>query len=149
MHLNKLIALRQALYAHAFSKRRDAQFALLDALISSDPVQSFPALSQMPVFRRSWASLYRALADGRIDLAWVRQYLVGQLPPTSVVVALDGSAWPRPPAPALPDRPYVYSPTPAVDGGAIVVGLPYSLLSWVPEPHASCQHLARNRWRVP
>ncbi len=136
-HLNKLIEFRQALYDHAFTKRRDAQFELLDALSSRDPVRSFPVLSQTPVFRRSWSSLYRALADGHIDLEWVRQYLVKQLPSTSLVVALDGSAWPRPQAPSLPDRQYVYSPTPAVDGGSIVVGLPYSLLSWVPDPHSS------------
>lgn len=135
--LNNLIEFRQALYASGFTKRRDAQFELLDALSSSDPVRSFPALSQTPIFRRSWSSLYAALEDGRIDTDWVRHYLVQHLPPTGLVLALDGSAWPRPQAPTLPDRQYVYSPTPAVDGGSIVVGLPYSFLSWMPEAHTS------------
>ncbi len=53
MHLNKIIEFHQAIYNHAFSKRRDVQFELLDALISSDPVWSFPALTQAPVFRRA------------------------------------------------------------------------------------------------
>jgi hypothetical protein len=53
------------------------------------------------------------------------------------VFALDGSAWPHPAAKTLADRQYVYSPTPAVDGGSIVVGYPYSLLAWVPERNRS------------
>lgn len=131
--LNNLIEFRQALYDYGFTKRRDVQFELLDALLSSEPVRSFPDLSRAPVFRRSWASVYAALEDGRIDSDWLLRRLVQQLPATGLVLALDGSAWPRPQAPTLPDRQYVYSPTPAVDGGSIVVGLPYSLLSWVPE----------------
>ncbi len=70
---NKLIAFRQALYDHGFSKRRAAQFELLDALSSSAPVRSFLALSQTPVFRRAWPSVYGARADGRIDTAWMRR----------------------------------------------------------------------------
>ncbi len=134
---NKLIEFRQALYDHALTKRRDAQFELLDALTSSEPVCSFPDLSRAPVFRRTWSNLYAALEDGRINSAWLHAALVQHLPAAGAVVALDGSAWPRPQAPTLPDRQYVYSPTPAVDGGSIVIGFPYSLLSWVPEPHTS------------
>jgi hypothetical protein len=49
--------------------------------------------------------------------------------------ALDGVAWPRPQAPTLPDRQYVYHPTPAVNGGNMVAGYAYSLLDWGPFVH--------------
>jgi len=46
---------------------------------------------------------------------------------------LDGTAWPHPQAKVLADRQSVYSPTPAIDGGKIVIGHPYSVLAWAPE----------------
>ena len=37
----------------------------------------------------------------------------------------------------LDDRLYEYHPTPAVKGGSICIGYPYSFLDWVPEAHSS------------
>jgi hypothetical protein len=37
----------------------------------------------------------------------------------------------------MDDRQYVYHPTPAVKGGSICIGYPYSLLDWVPDAHQS------------
>ncbi len=131
--LTNLIQFRQALYGQVFTRQRDAQFELLDALLLSPPLLSFPALSQSPVFHRAWPSAYAALEQGRQENPALQRLLQGQLPPDQpLVFALDSTAWPRPAAPTLPDRQYVHSPTGAVLAESIVVGQPYSLLAWVP-----------------
>jgi hypothetical protein len=95
-------------------------------------------LSLSKVFRRKWHSLYKALERGEIDDEWLTSYLAGQVPQKGFCYfSLDGSAWPRPRARTMDDRQYVYLPTPAVNGGSICVGYPYSLLDWVPEPQSS------------
>ena len=133
--LNHLCAFRQAVYDHAVTARRDAQFDLLDALLTAGPTRSFAELTQTPAFRRSWSSAYAALEDGRQDDAWLRAYLVGHLPQQGVVLlGGDATAWPRPRAPTLPDRQYVHSPTGAVLTESVVVGEPYALMAWLAAP---------------
>jgi DDE superfamily endonuclease len=140
--LNNLRAFRQAVYDHALTGRRDAQFELLDALLLRGPTHSFAALSQSPVFRRTWASAYAALEDGRQDEVWLRQCLVQQLPQQgSVFLGIDSTAWPRPRAPTLPDRQFCHSPTPAVLSESVVIGQPYSLVAWIAE--------AGSAWALP
>ena len=135
--LNKLIEFRQAVYQSGLTQRRDAQFELVDALLISGPIQSFPDLSRAPLFRRSWSSAYAALEDGRQDEAWLRRRLVGQLPRDgAVVMGLDSSLWPRGHAPTVADCQYIYHPSKA-RGGQAAVGQPYSLLAWVAQPHTS------------
>jgi hypothetical protein len=133
---SKLIAFRQAIYQSGFTKRRDAQFELLDALLLTGPLRSFAELSCSPLFRRRWSSVYAALDDGRQKSDFLRRLLVAQLPTDEpvVVLALDATTWPRPDAPTLPDRQYVYHPSAAVEGGAVVAGHAYSILAWVAQP---------------
>jgi len=45
MQLNKIIEFRQQVYAHGLTKARDAQFELVDALLSNRSIQTFPELS--------------------------------------------------------------------------------------------------------
>lgn len=133
-----LIEFRQAVYEQGFIKARDAQFELLDALLLSPPIRSFPELSLLPAFQRKWSSAYAAIKDGQQDQDWLEGYFIQQIPTRgSKVFALDGTAWPHPAAKTLADRQYVYCPTSAVHGGSIVVGHPYSLLAWVPERGSS------------
>ena len=137
-HINNLIEFRQAIYRHGFTTLKDAQFELVDALLASGPVRSFPELSLCPVFRRRWSSAYAAVEDGEQNCRWLRGYLCSQVPTEGIqVFALDTSAWPRPSAPTLADRQYVRSPTRAIDGSSIVAGYPYSLLSWVAKERSS------------
>lgn len=141
-HINKLIEFRQALYQHGFAGLRDAQFELVDALLLSGPISSFPELSLCPVFRRQWPSAYAAVEEGRQDTDWLRRYLCSQVPTQWVeVFALDTTAWPRPSAPTLPDRQYVHSPTAAIGGSSTVIGYPYSELAWVAQ--------GRSSWALP
>ena len=135
---NKLIEFRQAIYEHGFTKARDAQFELIDALLLGQPIRSFPELSLLPTFRRKWHSAYAAIEAGRQDWEWLEGYLMRQIPAKGPkLFSLDGTAWPHPAARALADLQYVFSPTPAIDGGSIVVGHPYSVLAWVPEAGSS------------
>ena len=135
---NNLIEFRQAIYEHGFSKARDAQFELVDALLLGQPIRSFPELSLLPIFRRRWHSGYAAIEEGRQDWKWLERHLIQQIPAQGPKrFSLDGTAWPHPAAKTLADRQYVFSPTRAVDGGSIVVGHPYSVLAWVPEAGSS------------
>jgi len=119
---NKLIEFRQAIYDHGLTRAKNAQFELLDALLLSPAIRSFPELSLSPVFRRQWPSVYTAIEDGGQDVAWLESYIVQQIPVTGVhIYPLDGTAWAHPEAKAMSDRQYIYSPTIAVDGGSIVV----------------------------
>jgi hypothetical protein len=137
-HINKIIEFRQAIHSNGFVKQSDALMETMDALCLAGAASSFPMLSLCQGFRRQWHSLYKALQRGRLDEAWLSHYLAQQVPPKGVnYYSLDGSAWPRPRARTMDDRQYVYHPTPAVRGGSICVGYPYSLLDWVPQADQS------------
>lgn len=137
-NINKLIEFRQAVYEHGLTARRDALFNVLDALLCEGSVSSFAMLSQSVQFQRKWPSLYAAVADGKIDSVWMREYLAQQVPSQGVCVfPIDGSPWPRPRSRVLDDRQYIYQASSDVNGGTVTVGYPYSLLEWCVEPHTS------------
>lgn len=64
MILTQLEEFRQAIY-DCLGKAKDAVFELMDAVLTSPSIQSFVSLSQSPVFRREWPSIYAALHDSR------------------------------------------------------------------------------------
>ncbi|MCD4686847.1 MAG: transposase [Anaerolineae bacterium] len=132
--LNKIIEFRQAVYEQGLVRERDAQFDLMDALLLSPVIQTFPELSQSPVFQRRWPSVYTAIERGQIDEVWVRAYLSEQVPREAVTVfALDTSVWPRPQTRTLRDLRYEQSPTQAIQRYSTVKGYAYSTLAWIPE----------------
>ena len=52
--------------AHQYLGRaHDATFELIDAVLTTRHVYSFAELSQSPLFRRQWSSVYEALQDSR------------------------------------------------------------------------------------
>jgi hypothetical protein len=131
---NKLIEFRQAIYDRIFTARQDAQFQLLDALLSKGKVPSFPWLALAGCFERQWPSLYDAVEQGDQEVTDVGQFLMAQVPTAGIQFwSLDGTAWPRPQAGTLPGRLYVYAPGRGFKGKPVVPGYSYSLLDWVPE----------------
>jgi hypothetical protein len=137
-HINKIIEFRQAIHANGFGKEQDALIETLDASCLIGAISSFPLLSLSETFERQWHSLYKGMERGTIEGEWLSRYLTQHVPSTGIqYFSLDGTAWPRPRARTMDDRQYVYHPTPAVKGGSICVGYPYSLLDWVPEAHSS------------
>lgn len=109
----------------------DALFELCDAtLCSPSPVGSVPSLSLEPVFRRGHGSLYRALADGRIDVERLRRLLVANLSPGwPLVFAVDASTWDRCDAECSPERGFYYSASKHSAGQPIVAGWNYQWIS--------------------
>jgi hypothetical protein len=135
---NKFSEFRQQLYQHAFTRACDAQFELVDALLLSRVIRSYPELSLSPAFRRQWPSVYKAVERGQQDVQWLESYLVQQVPRRGLVILpLDATAWPHSQARVLAERQYVYSPTGATAGHSIVAGHPYSILAWCAEPGSS------------
>lgn len=133
MQLNKLIEFRQQIYDYALTKARDAQFELIDAVLSNRRIASFPELTLAAVHRRQWHSAYAALENGEQDIGWLRGYLCEQVPDQTVnAFALDSSVWCHPRARTLEGLLYEYSPTRSIKP-SIVQGHPYSMLSWVPQ----------------
>ncbi|MEU4226483.1 transposase [Nonomuraea sp. NPDC026600] len=114
----KLAEFRAGWY-DCLTARADALFELSDAVLTAPSITSLPYLSLEPVFRRSWGSLYDALAAGRIDSDRVRELLVAAGPPGwPLTFAVDASTHPRPYAETSPGREWHHLSGPGgVDGG--------------------------------
>lgn len=110
MNLNTLNEFRHGVYG-CFGNGRDALFNLVDALASETGARSFPELSFSPFFERTWASLYEALEDGRIDAERLREVFAdfAPLPQAGKIVFLgiDTSNLYRPEAETAADRTLV------------------------------------------
>jgi hypothetical protein len=112
--LKRLVDFRLGVYA-SFSFRRDALFELVEALLLSPIIRSAVEVSQSPIFRRRFSSIYDALANGKIDPATLRKALVEAEPEEALTIAdyavyaLDTTIAPRPDADTVPDRSKVYS----------------------------------------
>jgi hypothetical protein len=50
---NTIVEFRQQIYRNAFTRARDAQFELMDALLLSPVIRSYPELSLSPPFTSS------------------------------------------------------------------------------------------------
>ena len=142
MKLNKLIEFRQQIYNHALGKARDAQFELVDAVLSNCRLNSLSELSLAPVHQPQWPSSYAALENGTQDRGWLYAYFCEQVPDLAVTVcALDSPVWSHPRARTLEDLRYAYSPTHAIKT-SIVQGVGMSLLAL---EDANCARLVRLR----
>src|SRR5918999_442972 len=133
--LNKLTSFRQAIYK-CFTRAADALFELLDALLCSPGLLSFPELSCAPVFRRQWPSVYEALQDGQLDRDQLLKHCVEVLPanPRPLLIG-DHTAWGRPQARTLNDRTFEHQPTPIKGQKPITIGHGATV------PLGSCQGL--------
>ncbi len=132
-HINKTNEFRQAIYVNVLKKQRDAQFELIDALLTHPKIKSFPELSLATAFRRQWSSAYKAIEIGSQDRSWLTRYLSQQVPAGVQVFALDETVWPHPKARTLEGLLYERSPTRSIKRYSIVKGHVYSILAWVPE----------------
>jgi len=133
----ELIDFRRVLHG-CFPRWGDALFELSDAVLCSPtPVASVPSLSLEPVFRRSHASIYKALARGDIDDDQLRKLLVAIRPARwPQVFAVDASTWDRCDAETSPERGFYYSASKHSAGQPIVAGWSYqwiTQLDWAPD----------------
>jgi hypothetical protein len=119
-------------------RARDAQFELVDALLLNREGRSVVELSQSPVFRRAWASVYAALSDGQVERRQLERLYVRHLPGSlRPVWAVDSTLWPRPDAQTLPERGFHHSPTRIKGNKPIGLGHACSTVVSVPEASGS------------
>jgi hypothetical protein len=132
MIFNQLQDFRQTLY-QMLGNARDALFDLMDAVLVTACLPSWVHLSQSPVFRRQWSSVYAALQDSRLPRAKMMRALVSQVRVEEQPLLVgDVTSWPRPGAKTLKDRTFLGS-----SQGDIRVGHSYSTLAWIPEASGS------------
>jgi hypothetical protein len=135
--LTRLIEFRQAVY-NCFTRARDTLFELLDALLLSPQLASFPELSCLPVFRRGWPSLYQSLQEGHLDESKQLLLCLKYLPASERPLLVgDSSVWPRLYAETLEDRAIHHQPTPIAVQTPITIGHGFSTLGLVPEDKGS------------
>jgi hypothetical protein len=139
--LHPLDCFRSSFYA-CLGARRDALFDLADAALTTSASSSLVHLSLLPAHRRSWGSLYDALAVGQVDQAALRRLLVQTVqaaePP---IYAIDTSVWPRCDAETSPERGYYYHASRHSAGQPIVAGWSYQWLAQV--------SFQRDSWTAP
>jgi hypothetical protein len=132
MIFKQLQQFRQALY-DSLGNARDAVFDLMDAVLVSPSIASFVSLSQSPVFRRQWPSVYGALQKSRPPRAKLLKLLVSKIATDAQpLLAGDATGWSRPAAETLRERTFQVG-----KGQAIAVGHSYSTLAWIPEESGS------------
>jgi hypothetical protein len=115
-----------------FNGSRDAAFEMIDAIASSPHARSVVEVSDSPLMRRRYASVYKSLERTQIDEVRLRAVLrqhaeaQGELEVAGYrIQALDHTPYPRPSAPTVSDRGFVHG------AEGIVIGHQYSLLGRV------------------
>lgn len=145
--LEQLTQFRCGLYG-CFTRWPDALFELTDAVLCTPgPLHSVPALSLEPEFRRSHGSLYKALADGHVDIDRLDRLLIEHRPGDwPNVFAVDATTWDRCDAETSPQRGFYYSASKHSAGQPIVAGWCYQWicqLNWQPDSWTAPLDVAR------
>ncbi len=94
----------------SFEQRADASMDVVDALTTAVAVESPVALSESPLFRREFSSIYDTLSFGKVALPTLRKALFYNQPADAETIsgyevyAVDCTKEPAPEAETLPDR---------------------------------------------
>ena len=136
-----LVQFRHRLYQN-FTNRADTLMELVDALCSNTSARSVVELCLTPCFRRSYSTLYKALAEWTCDERQLARLLSPVLPPPSArafwLFGVDVTPQPRPFAHSLSDRSMVYHPNQVAGNAPVTIGHQYSTVALLNETHASC-----------
>ena len=131
-----LVQFRHRLYQN-FTNRADTLMELVDALCSTRSARSVVELCLAPCFRRTYSTLYKALAEWQCDQQQLARLLAPCLPrPTERsfwLFGVDVTPQPRPFAHTLPDRSMVYQPNPVAGNSPVTIGHQYSTVALLPE----------------
>ncbi len=134
-----LVQFRHRLYQN-FTNRADTLMELVDALCSTGSARSVVELCLTPCFRRSYSTLYKALAEWTWDQGQLARLLSPFLPPPRQrsfwLLAVDVTPQPRPFAQTLPDRGLVYQPNPVAGTTPVTIGHQYATVALLPEGRA-------------
>ena len=77
---------REEVYEN-FTRRQDAGLDLLDALTSAEQVESPVAMSESPLFRREFGSIYDTLNKSEMDKTGLKETLAGIAPVDAQIIA--------------------------------------------------------------
>ncbi|MGB6297055.1 MAG: type I CRISPR-associated protein Cas7 [Rivularia sp. (in: cyanobacteria)] len=129
-----LKAFRQAVYEN-LCRAHDATFELTDAVMLTRQAYCLADLSQCPIFRRKWSSIYEALQDTRPQRQKLMKLYIKQMPTSGqIILARDHTAWSRPNAVTLKDRTMEHHCNSGIAANKpITSGQCYSTIAWIPE----------------
>src|SRR5215217_6644978 len=123
-----LVQFRHRLYQN-FTNRADTLMELVDALCSNGRTRSVVQLCLTPCFRRTYSTLYKALAEWNWDEQQLARLLAPDLPRPSersfCLFGVDVTPQPRPFAQTLPDRARVYHPNQVSGNTPVTIGHQY------------------------
>jgi hypothetical protein len=136
-HTTALEQFRYTLYQN-FANRADTLMELVDAVCSYPEADSVVCYSLSPVFRRSYSTISKGLAEMRMTEMALPYLLRPHLPQPRQrpfwLLLVDVTPQPRPYAQVLPDRGMVYAPN-VVNGNApVTIGHQYSSVALGLEP---------------
>src|SRR5215207_6154767 len=134
-----LVQFRHRLYQN-FTNRADTLMELVDALCSNGSARSVVELCLTPCFRRTYSTLYKALAECNWDDHHLARLLSPFLPHPRQrafwLLGVDVTPQPRPFAQTLVDRTMVYHPNPVAGNIPVTIGHQYSTVALLPEGEA-------------
>lgn len=155
--IKEFLSWRQNLY-HGVNARKETVIELVDALSSNSIASSVVELSEHPLFRRDYNSLYKGIQEflpAQNDDNYSQQvnYLleaVSQTIPTPVsrhfhLFGIDTTPCPRPFSSTLADKTFIHYPNPIKGNKPISIGHSYSVICALPERIAT----GNVPWAVP
>jgi hypothetical protein len=135
----ELAQFRQELYQN-FNNRADTLMELVDAISSNSHARSVVEYSLTPCFRRSYSTIFKALAEMVWDEQTLARLVAPHLPPPQGrpfwLLGVDVTPQRRQFAHTLADRGMVYQPNAIKGNKPITVGHQYSTVALLPEAEA-------------
>ena len=155
--IKEFLCWRENLY-HGVKTRKETVIELVDALSSNSTATSVVELSEHPLFRRDYNSLYKGIQEflpHQNDDNYSQQldYLLeaaSQTIPTPVsrnfhLFGIDTTPCPRPFSATLADKTFIHYPNPIKGNKPISIGHSYSVICALPERIAT----GNVPWAVP
>ncbi len=144
----ELTQFREELYQN-FNNRADTLMELVDAICSNPNARSVVEYSLTPCFRRSYSTIFKAIAEMSWDENTIARLLASGMPQPQArpfrLLGVDETAQPRPFAQTLADRGIVYQPTTVKGNKPITIGHQYSTVAVLPEAEAGVS----SNWVIP
>ena len=139
---------REELYQN-FNNRADTLMELVDAICSNPNARSVVEYSLTPCFRRSYSTIFKAIAEMTWDENTIARLLTTFMsqPQTRPfrLLGVDVTSQPRPFARTLADRGIVYRPNTVKGNKPITIGHQYSTVAVLPEAEAGVS----SSWVIP
>jgi len=139
---------REELYQN-FNNRADTLMELVDAISSSPHVRSVVEYSLAPCFRRSYSTIFKAIAEMTWDERSSAHLLSPYVPEPQArpfrLLGVDVTPQPRQFAQTLADRGMVYQPNTVKGNKPVTIGHQYSTVAALPEAESGVS----SSWVIP